>query len=269
MYSSWGNYPRQSATVVQPTTETAVLAALREARSVLPYGNGRSQGDSCLNEAGLLLDMRRLNHVVAFDQAAGVIRCEAGITLAELLTILVPRGWFFPVTPGTKYVTVGGAIANDVHGKNHETAATFGNHVRRFSLVRSTGESVVCSPEENTELWRATIGGLGLTGVITWAEVQLRRLPSQWITEKVIPLRNLEDFFVADTTGFEYSVAWVDCLAQGQKLGQGHLLVGNHTSAGAAVSAPDADLLHPRLTVPIMAPNWLINHASVKIFNGR
>lgn len=270
--ASWGNYPPVThQRVSRPLTATDVIAALGQQRPLLPRGLGRSQGDSCLNAGGGLIDLRRLNHFLAFDQTGGIVRCEAGVTLADILALVVPRGWFLPVTPGTKYVTVGGAIANDVHGKNHHRAGTFGHHVRRFGLLRSTGEQLICSPKEQADLFRATIGGLGLTGVVTWAEIQLRPITSQFINENVLHLSSLDDFFAAAAhadTQHEYTVAWIDCLAHGRRLGRGLLLLGNHAQGGGeAVGAVNSKHLRPRLTVPVNAPSWLINQASIKVFN--
>jgi len=141
--------------------------------SLLAYGNGRSYGDVCLNEGGTLIRTRRLDRFMSFDPQTGVLACESGVLLNDILRMAVPRGWFLAVTPGTRFVTVGGAIANDVHGKNHHIHGTFGHHVRRFELLRSDGGRLVCSPQLEPEWYAATIGGLGLTGLITWAELQL------------------------------------------------------------------------------------------------
>lgn len=272
-YSSWGMSAAGAPPVVtRPLTATAVARSLMSGRPLLAYGNGRSQGDSCLNDGGGLIDMRGLNHFLAFDAVTGILRCEAGVVLADILALVVPQGWFLSVTPGTKYVTVGGAIANDVHGKNHHQAGTFGHHVRRFELIRSTGERLICSPTENKKLWQATIGGLGLTGVVMWAEIKLRPITSQLIRETVIRLSCLDDFFAfaaeADTQ-YEYTVAWIDCLARGAKLGRGLLLLGNHAAgeADADIGPVRSQYLVPRVSVPADAPNWFINRASVKAFN--
>ena len=163
----WGRYPQVAASHVIPIfwrDEVPNLAQLE--LPVLPYGCGRSYGDSCLNENGILLDMSHLTRFLSFDVDEGLLRCEAGVMLADILELVVPHGWFLSVTPGTKFVSVGGAIANDVHGKNHHKAGTFGCHVTCFELLRSDGRRLLCSPEENADLFRATIGGLGLGGHI-------------------------------------------------------------------------------------------------------
>src|SRR5690606_29302926 len=198
---------------------------------VLAHGMGRSYGDSCLNDGGTLLLTRGLSRFLAFDESTGVLRCEAGVTLAEVLELVVPRGFFLPVTPGTKFVTVGGAIANDVHGKNHHADGTFGRFVRRFELVGSDGVRRICSPTENEGHFRATIGGLGLTGIVTWAEIQLRRVPSPFIVQENLKMRGLDDFFrinEASEKDWLYTVAWIDVLARGRRLGRGIYYRGNH-----------------------------------------
>jgi len=164
LYPSWGRYPGtpQTAVPVRWRHERLPLDGSRD-RTALPYGNGRSYGDSCQNDGGVLMDTRPLNRFIAFDEDSGILRCEAGVLLSEILKLIVPRGWFLPVTPGTRFVTVGGAIANDVHGKNHHRAGTFGCHVHCFELLRSDGSRLLCSESENPDWYRATIGGLGLT----------------------------------------------------------------------------------------------------------
>ncbi len=141
----------------------------------LPFGNGRSYGDSCLNHNETLVLTRKLNHFISFDPSSGILCCESGLLLSEILRLIIPQGWFLPVTPGTKLVTLGGAIANDVHGKNHHNAGTFGCHVIEFELLRSDKGRLICSPRSNKDLFSATIGGLGLTGIITWAKLRLLR----------------------------------------------------------------------------------------------
>src|SRR6185369_8519450 len=180
----------------------------------LAYGNGRSYGDSCLNDGGTLLHTRGLNRFIGFDPATGTLRCEAGVLFSDILAFAVPRGWFLPVTPGTRYVTVGGAIANDVHGKNHHRAGTFGEHVRCFELLRSDGSRRLCSAVENADLFAATIGGLGLTGIITWAEFALLRVPGASMQTETLSFAGLAEFFSLSQqseAGHDYTVAWIDC----------------------------------------------------------
>jgi FAD/FMN-containing dehydrogenase len=232
---------------------------------VLPFAYGRSYGDSCLNAGGALLDVSRLRRFIAFDESRGLLRCESGLTLAEVLAVIVPRGWFLPVVPGTKWVSIGGAIANDIHGKNHHRAGTFGLHVTGLELMRSTGERILCSPERNVELFRATIGGLGLTGLILWAEFRLKRISGPDIAMERIRFSRLSDFvrLSTDDDEYEYTVAWIDCLARGRALGRGLFLRGDHV-AGSGGMRGDGN---PAISVPLDLPSALINRVSTTIFN--
>ena len=268
-YQSWGRYPKaKEQTVCCMYGRDDELCGV-DNKSLLPRGLGRSQGDSCLNERGILMETSWLDHFILFDDKRGVFRCEAGATLDEILKFIVPRGWFLPVTPGTKFVTAGGALANDVHGKNHHRAGSFGCHVTQFELVRSDGERLVCSPKQNQEWFKATIGGLGLTGLITWIEMRLISIESSFIEEEVIKMDGLEDFFelaeVSDKN-YEYTVAWLDCLSYGKSLGKGLFMCGNHAhnesrKLGLAIHRK------PRLSMLIDAPGWAVNKGSLRVFN--
>jgi FAD/FMN-containing dehydrogenase len=267
-YQSWGRYPNVSQEVRKLYWRDDPLpVAARGNKSFLPFGNGRSYGDVCLNDGGMLFDCRLLDHFIQFDTETGVLRCEAGVLLSEILQLTVAKGWFLPVTPGTQFVTVGGAIANDVHGKNHHKSGTFGQHVRCFELLRSDGTRMTCSPNKNEQFYGATIGGLGLTGVITWAEIQLHPVKNAFIDQEVIRYGTLDEFFAlardADQT-YEHTVAWIDCLATGKSLGRGLFIRGNYaeTIEGRAPKTPAM-----RLTFPIDPPFGLINGLTLKLFN--
>ncbi|WP_372015818.1 FAD-binding oxidoreductase [Pseudoxanthomonas sp. 10H] len=259
---SWGRYPRVDAgTRVRLGDRTAALPPL--AAKALPYGNGRSYGDSCLNPGGVLLHTAGLDRFAAFDPATGVLDCEAGVLLADVIDLVLPRGWFLPVTPGTRFVTVGGAIANDVHGKNHAAFGSFGDHVLDFELLRSDGTRRTCSPASDAALFRATVGGLGLTGVVVRARLQLRPVQGPAVEVETRRFGRLADFFAlsADTASSEYRVAWVDCLARGAALGRG---VYSH---GAHVAAEVAPPRTGRLSMPFVPPFSLVNGASLRAFN--
>jgi FAD/FMN-containing dehydrogenase len=262
--TSWGRYPRATQTIVPLHWRDAALPPLEG--QVLAYGNGRSYGDVCLNDGGSLLHTRGLDRHIAFDPTSGVLRCEAGVLLAEILDLLVPQGWFLPVTPGTRYVTVGGAIANDVHGKNHHRAGTFGEHVRCFELLRSDGQRLECSPTKNVDLYRATIGGLGLTGVIIWAEFALQRIASPWMATQTLRFGGLAEFFAvsaASESDYDYSVAWIDCAARGSAFGRGVFIRANHATTATTTRAPR----QRHLRVPFTPPLSLINGWSLRAFN--
>ena len=264
-YQSWGRYP--------PATHQVRFLRWRHeplshfgSSSVLPFGNGRSYGDSCLNDGGLLLDMRGLDRMISFDTQRGVLCCEAGVLLSEILELAVPAGWFLPVSPGTKFVTVGGAIANDVHGKNHHRAGSFGCHVRQFELLRSDGSRRICSRSENPEWFGATIGGLGLTGVILWAEIQLHRVTAATMDIETIRFADLGGFFrlteESDAT-FDYTVAWVDCASRGNSLGRGIFTRGNHARHDPAPARSPRSALG----VPVELPRALVTDTAVRVFN--
>ncbi|HEY3697827.1 MAG TPA: FAD-binding oxidoreductase [Spongiibacteraceae bacterium] len=266
---SWGLYPYapQQAQVLHWRDQLApALNKLAASKiTTLPYGNGRSYGDSCLADSDQLLQLRGLNRFIEANWETGVLCVEAGTTLEEILRVSVPRGWFLPVTPGTKFVTVGGALANDVHGKNHHVRGTFGMHVRRFGLLRSDSGLHECAADENGDLFVATIGGLGLTGVVVWVELQLMPIRSNAIETINFRFENLHEFFALsdqyDPT-HEYSVAWIDCVASGSALGRGHFTVGDHASDGDLTLS-----VRRKLVMPLTPPLSLVNSLSLRAFN--
>jgi len=267
-YQSWGrvfNYEHQ----IHPVQwRDADLRLDKMDAPVLPYGLGRSYGDSCLNDGGILLDAAPLNRFIAFDRENGLLRCEAGVSLAEILKVITPHNWFLTVTPGTKFVTVGGAIANDVHGKNHAYAGTFGAHVTQFELLRSNGERLLCSPTENENLFKATIGGLGLTGLILWAEFKLKRVESHFIEEDIIKFDNLDEFFeiaVESEEGYEHTVAWINSSAAGELLGKGLFMRGNDAKPPFEEKPHEPSGL--QVTIPLDAPDFLLNNTSMRALN--
>ena len=265
-FTSWGNIlrkPHESASLVSRYADFPAVPALS---SLLPYGNGRSYGDSCLNIGAGLMPTRALDRFMAFDAETGIVTCESGILLDEMFRIIMPAGWFVPVTPGTRFVTLGGAIANDVHGKNHHAVGTIGRHLMRFELLRSDGRRLTCSPSENPDLFGATIGGLGLTGVITWAQLQLRPISGPLMSVETIRFANLDEFLrlqAESDSDFEYTVAWVDCLGTGSQLGRGWFERANHSPTPAAWPAEPSK----GLNVPFAPPFSLVNGASLRLFN--
>ena len=263
-YPSWGRWPVAMQRALWLSNRFAPLPAF--VGHALPRGNGRSYGDVCLDDGGTLLDARGLDRFIAFDPATGVLRCESGVLLGTVLDLFVPRGWFLPVVPGTRFVTVGGAIANDVHGKNHHAVGSFGCHVRGLELLRSDGTRLICSPRENTNWYAATLGGLGLTGLVTWAELQLRPVPGAWFDTETRRFDHLDDFFELSTQSehdFEYTVAWVDCTTRGKALGRGVFSRGSHCAASRAAKAPREG----GLRMPVTPPLSLVNSLSLHAFN--
>ncbi len=277
-YLSWGRVHRYVHDACAPAfidnARSAMVGMLANGESMLPYGLGRSYGDSCLNDGQALLDTRLLDRFIAFDPSTGELECEAGVSLADILALVTTRPtheprWFLPVTPGTKFVTVGGAIANDVHGKSHHSTGCFGTHVLSLRLLRSDGIAIDCSPEQNVDLFRATLGGLGLTGLILSARLALTRVAGYWLETEDLRYDDLDAFFRLSEEShdeWQYTVAWVDCLARGRNLGRGVFSRARHCARiplrSGAPFAPE-----PRLTMPFDAPGFLLNRHTVGAFN--
>ncbi|MCB0310145.1 MAG: FAD-binding oxidoreductase [Bdellovibrionales bacterium] len=263
---SWGRYPQVNQEIHFYVGRSDTLQ-LPGSGTFLPYGQGRSYGDSCLNAGGTLISTRYLDKFISFDPHSGRLSCEAGVTLEEILNFFVPRGWFIPVSPGTQYVSVGGAIANDIHGKNHHRAGTFGCHVLSLELLRSNGERLNCSPDSESALFRATVGGLGLTGLIVTATLQLKPICSAMIDLESIKFKSLDEFFEVSKESerdFEYTVAWIDCLSSGDNFGRGIFMRGNHSISSQYHQ--QAERTFP-LSVPLDLPSFCLNPLSVRAFN--
>jgi FAD/FMN-containing dehydrogenase len=257
---AWGRIAPRAHVVIPAFFADEMIAATGK-RPLLCRGLGRSYGDVALNEGGYLLDTTRADRFLNVDWETGVVRAEAGLSLDGLLRVCVPRGWFLPVTPGTKFVTLGGAVANDVHGKNQESAGTIGCHIRRIGLARSSGEELDLSAD--APLFAATIGGLGLTGVILWVELQLIPIRSATMEVETLAMARLDDFFrlSAESGEWPYTVSWVDSLARGRALGRGLFIRGRHAAVGSLAPHGPA-----RLTVP-HAASHLLNRGTIALFN--
>lgn len=260
MTNSWGNYPKLCSSKYLNCNWLTVEPNY----TFLPTGNHRSYGDSCLSN-NFELNFLNANRFISFDPINGTIKCQAGTLFHDILNIIVPAGWFLPVTPGTKFVTIAGAVANDVHGKNHHIDGCLGNHILSFELIRSNGEKLICSPTENLNLFNATIGGLGLTGIISWVEIKLKKIESPLIDSQSIKFKNLDDYFIIsnESKEFLYTVSWVDCLASGNSLGRGLYMRGNHSKVPSA----DAQTQFPKLNIPIDFPYFALNKFTMWAFN--
>ncbi|MEG3008278.1 MAG: FAD-binding oxidoreductase [Pseudomonas sp.] len=269
LLTSWGAYPRTPQTGHPCHWQTEVgpqwQQLIETHGTTLPFGSGRSYGDSCLAVSDHVLQLRPMSRFIEADWENGEICAEAGVTLGEILQLAIPQGWFLQVTPGTRHVTLGGAVANDVHGKNHHRCGTFAHSVVSFGLHRSMQPPMVCSPTENPQWFAATLGGLGLTGVITWVALRLRKIQSSLIDTTRVRFDGLDDFFALSAemdARHEYSVAWIDCLARGSAQGRGVFTAGDHRETGALQAAA------PRsLHMPIRPPVSLINPLTLKLFN--
>lgn len=267
-FESWGRYPESHPSSAVDLAWIQDLRPKTLHAPMLAYGKGRSYGDVCLNDGGTLVIMDRCARIRAFDTTTGVITAEAGLTISDLLRVIVPRGWFVPVTPGTKHVTLGGALANDVHGKNHHRVGTFGCHVHAFTLVRTDGTVMECSPQQHADMFAATIGGLGLTGIITTVTLQLIPIASRMIDEESIKARSLReviDLTIASDHEWDYTVSWIDVLATGSSLGKGLVLRGNFsTTSDGTLQAPWKE---PLLRIPLQGPKWLLSKPTIAMFN--
>ena len=258
--SGWGGYPKVDAQIIAPATAGDCGKWLDD--PLIARGKGRSYGDSASSRK--VLQTTYLDHFIAFDETNGVLGCEAGVSLREVLRLIVPKGWFLPVTPGTSYVSIGGAIASDVHGKNHHHTGTLGEHVRSLRILLGTGETVVATPTDHPELFHATCGGMGLTGIILDATLQLIPIASARIDQTTIKTDSLEALCEAFEAHAQatYSVAWIDCVRSGKSLGRSVLRLGEHAATGGF----DIGTGDP-LDVPMYAPSLLINKLTVSVFN--
>ncbi|MGF1500433.1 MAG: FAD-dependent oxidoreductase [Paracoccaceae bacterium] len=276
--SGWGRYPVVDCQTAAPSDEAALGALVRGAHlgrqakggGLIARGNGRAYGDSAVNRA-LTVSMRRFNRMLGFDPETGLLTVEAGVILGDVVRAFLPRGWFVPVTPGTKFVTVGGMIAADVHGKNHHAAGSFGAHLSWLDVMDADGRVHRVRPGE--ALFEATVGGMGLSGIILRAAFRLIRVESAWIRQRTVPAANLAEVMAAFDAhaDWTYSVAWIDCLARGPALGRSLLLLGEHARL--------SDLDPPRAQdpyripakrakrIPLDAPSWALNRYSVRAFN--
>lgn len=268
--SGWGRFPRRKAALIRPTDAAGVARAL-VAGPAIARGLGRSYGDAAL--APRVIDMMGLDRFLAFDPATGRLEAEAGLSLATIVETLLPRGWFPGVTPGTRFVTLGGAIAADVHGKNHHRDGSFGSFVDWVDVMGEGGSVTRASRTENADLFHWTLGGMGLTGVILRAGLRLRPVETGWIRQRMIPAPNLDAAFAAFEAGMDatYSVAWIDALAQGPDLGRSLVMLGEHAALAdlpaAARRAPFATPEPLRLSFPFDLPSFVLNPLTVRAFN--
>lgn len=259
---SWGMYPivkNESHVFDDPESLQSLLSLQSEC---IPFGNGRSYGDSALNKEIILC--KPYNYFLDFDEVNGIVHCQCGVLLSEIIEVFLPKGWFLLVTPGTKLITVGGAIASDVHGKNHHVEGCFSSCVKELNLMLPDGKIVTCSRDQNQELFHATCGGMGLTGIILDAKLSLKKVNSKYINQTMIKTKNLKDTFDAfeNYSGHDYSVAWIDCMASGVDIGKCILMVGD--------LADDGDLSFKekrKLNIPFNFPSFVLNNITVKMFN--
>lgn len=268
--SGWGRYPKIKTKELTPQSESELLEILRHSESYIPRGNGRSYGDSAINK-NLTVTMTRMNRFLEWNQESGELVAESGVLIADIIDIFLPKGWFPYVTPGTKFVTLGGAIACDVHGKNHHKDGSFGNFVNWIEIFNSNNEVIRCSPDENSELFHWTIGGMGLTGVIIRCSIQLKKVESGWIKQQTVVNNNLNETLQSFYEHKEatYSVAWIDCLAKGKSFGRSILMLGEHAQKSEVEAKPTnyPKRKNKKITFPFDAPSFLLNNFTVSVFN--
>ncbi|MCO6563999.1 MAG: FAD-binding oxidoreductase [Apibacter sp.] len=270
--TNWGKYPVVKTNFHVTSDLKEIEKIIKKSTSIIARGNGRSYGDNSLNSDNILSTLR-LNKFLSFDREKGVFECESGVILSDILDVIVPDGYFLPVTPGTKLITVGGAIGANVHGKNNHSEGCFGDYLVNFNIITQDGEIKKCSREENSDLFWNTIGGMGLTGIIISAKFTLKKIQTAYIKQKVLKAENLEEIFkfFEECENWTYSVAWIDCLQKGKRMGRSILMVGEHATLSELPTQWKGNPLQPKkkfkLNVPFDFPSFILNTWSVKAFN--
>jgi FAD/FMN-containing dehydrogenase len=269
--ANWGNYPVMESNEESFSFPDQLNRLLDEETAFIPRGNGRCYGDASL--ARRTISTLKFDKILSFDTVSGVFECQSGLILDQILEVIVPKGWFLPVTPGTKFITVGGAVASDVHGKNHHVDGSFSNHILEMDLVLDSKELLTCSPREKADLFEATCGGMGLTGVITRVKFQLKKIETSFIRQKQIKAGNLEELIrlFDEYQHYTYSVAWIDCLKKGAQFGRSILMLGEHAQLTDLDARQQKNpLQNPKkkqINFPFNLPSWVLNGFTVKAFN--
>jgi decaprenylphospho-beta-D-ribofuranose 2-oxidase len=269
--TNWGNFPIVEKEMRSEDSFKKIKEFVLNHNEVIARGNGRCYGDASLGEN--IFSTKKLNKFISFDRLNGIIECESGVLLSEVLEISVPQGYFLYVTPGTKFISVGGAIASDVHGKNHHAEGCFSEYVTEFKLMTENGDIIICSREENSDKFWATIGGMGLTGIILSAKFKLKNIETAYIRQESIKAENLDEIFrlFEESESWTYTVAWIDCLQKGKNIGRSILMRGEHAFRHELTGndAKNPLVLKKKFspTVPFYFPNFVLNALTVKIFN--
>lgn len=266
--ANWGNFPKKICAQLFPYNYDDVNRSVLEHKSVIARGEGRCYGDSALGET--VIQLKKLNRFLEFDRQKGSFRCEAGATLDEILSVIVPKGWFLPVTPGTKFVSVGGAIASDVHGKNHHCEGGFSRYVTEIRVMLADGSVRNCGPSVDSELFWATCGGMGLTGIILEATFKLKFIETGYVVQDSIRVGCLAEMMaeIEGSSNVTYSVAWIDCLAKGSGMGRGIVYRGEHARQSDCNRKLRLDLPRKKnVVVPFFFPSWILNRVVMCLFN--
>lgn len=269
--SNWGNFPVVEKEIRSEDSLAKIQEFVRNNHEIIARGNGRCYGDASLAEN--IFSTKRLNKFISFDRLNGIIECESGVLLSDVLEVIIPQGYFLFVTPGTKFITVGGAIASDVHGKNHHMEGCFSEYVLEFSLLNENSEVLICSPTQNSEKFWATIGGMGLSGIILSAKFKLKNIETSYIRQESIKAENLDEIFQLfdESETWTYNVAWIDCLQKGENLGRSILMRGEHAFKHQLPKNLQNNPLNMEKkispTVPFYFPGFVLNNLAVKLFN--
>ena len=269
--ANWGNYPSMESDEQLFSYLSDAQQYIKTSDHFIPRGNGRCYGDASLGAH--TLNTTKFDKILSFDIPNGIFECQSGITLDQVLEVIVPKGWFLPVTPGTKFITIGGAVASDVHGKNHHVDGCFSHHVEEMDLLLADGRLVTCSPREETDLFEATCGGMGLTGLITRIRFRLKKIETSYIRQRQVKAANLEEILrlFDEYKEYTYSVAWIDCLKKGKGFGRSILILGEHASLSDLNDRQkQAPLQLPKkkqINFPFNLPSWILNSFTVKAFN--
>ncbi|HTE25979.1 FAD-binding protein [Flavitalea sp.] len=269
--ANWGNYPVVDSDELTFSFDNDLKTHVDQGMSFIPRGNGRCYGDASL--AAETLSTLKYDKVLSFDIEAGIFECQSGLTLDKIIEIIVPKGWFLPVTPGTKYITIGGAVASDVHGKNHHVDGSFSNHILNMDIVRENGTTITCSPVQNKDLFEATCGGMGLTGLVTRVKFQLKKIQTSYIKQKQLKAQNLDHIIQLfdEYSQYTYSVAWIDCLKKGKNFGRSILMLGEHAEVKDLPEDKRSNPLqlpkNKQISFPFNLPSWFLNSFTVKVFN--
>ncbi len=265
--TNWNNYPRVSASLSNPVFHHDFAGLLNEGTSLIARGNGRCYGDASLGEN--IISTLRFNRILSFDAEAGIISCQSGLLLSDIIDFILPKGWFLPVTPGTRFITVGGAVASDVHGKNHHVDGSFSNHIVGLKVLSPQGEIISCSQSENSEFFWFTCGGMGLTGIIMEVSFRLKKIETGYINQVQIKARSLDEVLeLFEQYGhYTYSVAWIDCLKKGKHFGRSILMLGEHAKSINLNEKGKYPVKSRTLDVPFYFPSFALNGFSVKAFN--
>ena len=267
----WGRYPLVDAELKSPTSIDELIEEISK-NNAIARGNGRAYGDSAISKFNTI-SMKNFNRILKFETDTGLIVVESGILLSEIIDSFLPKGWFPKVTPGSKFVTIGGMVACDVHGKNHHKDGSFGNYIEWLEIITENGEIKKCSKNINSDLFNWTIGGMGLTGIILNVAFYLKPIETSWIKQKTVPAKNIDHAFEIFETTLDstYSVAWIDCLSSGNKLGRSLIMLGEHANLldlkSVMKNNPLAIKSKKKIRIPFNFPSFILNSFTIKIFN--